>query len=256
MPIPKALMTVLLPLLFLSCEGRRGSLRIDARLKNIDQADLLILSTDGGLSDIDTLHLVKGRAQHDIALQGGPYTFIILYPNMAGIRFMASEGQTVKVRGDVLQTGREEITGCDSILPPDTLIQTLPLKVGRAMPKDSVLNASRRAGKPLLVAFWANWKSGSNIAQRNLRDAHTTYGDSIAMLLYSLDVDEKMYKAAWRDPQSPWKEHCDLRGFQSPLARKLKITKLPYFILVNAQGRIQGHGSNYDRDIKPQLSKK
>lgn len=255
MPKIKALIICLLSLSLLSCGGRKGSLRIDAKLKNIDQADLLILSTDGGLSDVDTLHLIKGRAMLDIALQGGPYTFTILYPNMASIRFMASEGQTVKVRGDVLQTGQEKITGCDSILPPDTLMQILPLKVGQAMPKDSILKANKKEGKPLLIAFWANWKSGSNIAQRNLKDASIAHGDSIAMLLYSLDIDEKLYKAAWRDPQSPWKEYCDFRGFQSPLARKFKLTKLPYFVLIDTKGRLQAHGSNYDTDIKPNIGK-
>ncbi len=244
---------LILPLLLFSCESRKGRICIDTQLQNINQADLLIYSPDGAFPDIDTLHLIKGRTEKEIALKGGPYTFIILYPNMASIQFMASEGQKVKIRGDVQMVGQERITGCDSVIRLDSMPQYPPLRIGQPMPKDSVLQAVYKKGKPLLVAFWANWKGGGSSVNYNLRQAKKLGGDSLTMLSYCLDVDYNTYNNAYRTPDTSYVEHCDFFGLQSPLFRRLKLNNIPYYILYDKQGNIKAHGSDYQRDISSKL---
>ncbi len=251
----KAFTLIILPLLLLSCESGKGRIRIDAHLQNINQADLLVYSPDGAFPDIDTLHLMKGKAEKDIALSGGPYTFIILYPNMATMQFMASEGQHVKIRGDVQMVGQEEITGCDSVIRADSVPQQTPLRVGQPMPKDSVLQAAKEKDIPMLVVFWANWRGGSSAANYNLKQAMLLQRDSLTALSYNLDVEPQVYKAAYRDPEAKYARHHDFRGLQNPLFRRLKLNNIPYYILYDGQGKVAAHGSNYQRDIEPKLKR-
>ncbi len=253
--LQKAFSFIILPLLLLSCGSGKGRIRIDAHLQNINQADLLIYSPDGAFQDIDTLHLMKGKAEKDIALQGGPYTFIILYPNMATLQFMASEGQKVKIRGDVQMIGQEEITGCDSIIRSDSIPQQPPISIGQPMPEDSVLQAAKEKDKPMLLAFWANWRGGSTSANNNLRQAMLQQRDSLTAISYSLDIEPQVYKATYHAPNTTYVRYCNFRGLQDPLFRKLKLNNIPYYILFDAQGNIAAHGANYQLDIVPNLKR-
>lgn len=245
----------ILPLLLLSCSDSKGRMRIDAVFKNIDQADLLLYSPDGAFPDIDTIHLNKGHANKTIEMKGGPYTFVVLYPNMQSFSFMASEGQSIKIRADVQQVGQENIMGCDSVLKNQFLQQKLQLSIGQVLPKDSVITHVRKTNKGLIIAFWANWRSESINAIRQLKKAIEEHPDSLVGLSYSLDVDYNLYNAAYREAQTSLVEHCDFKGFQSPLVRKLGINNIPYYLLIDSQGRLQAHGSNYEQDIAPKLKK-
>ncbi len=251
----KAFPLIILPLLLLSCGGGKGRIRIDAHLQNIDQANLLIYSPDGAFADMDTLHLLKGKAKKDISLKGGPYTFVILYPNMASMQFMASEGQRVKIRGDVQMVGQEEITGCDSVIRADSIPQQAPIRIGQPMPKDSVLQSVKEKDKSMLVVFWANWRGGSSTANYNLKQAMMRQRDSLTALSYSLDIEPQVYDNAYRDTTAKYVSHCDFRGLQNPLFRRLKLNNIPYYILYDAKGRVAAHGSNYQRDIEPKIKR-
>ena len=106
--------------------------------------------------------------------------------------------------------------------------------------------------KLLLIAFWADWKSGSKSAlfrARRLRRELKGKGKEIELISYSLDADERqLYRTEERD-SIDFPSYCDFRSLASPLVQKWGITMLPYYILVTPDGNIAASGSDWMQDI-------
>ena len=242
--------------LLASCGPQKGRLRISGTYENLPQADLLIYSPDGGLSTIDTLHVVKGKFRYETAVEASPepYTWVILYPNFSTLSFMAGEGSDVRIKGDALSLGKERVEGADSVITVKPKSTRSPLTIGKPLPKSTIVKRPR--GQWFLIGFWANWKHGSSNVNYHIRQALQQYPDSLHALTYSLDIDSRTY----RDYESiedtvRWKTYCDFRGWSSPLVSKYGIRNLPYMILVDSRGRVAAMGNDYNRDIKPSLEK-
>lgn len=108
-------------------------------------------------------------------------------------------------------------------------------------------------GKPLLIAFWATWKSGSQNAvyrARRLRREMKGRGKDIDLISYSLDIDEKRLSRIEERDSIDYPSYCDFRCLASPLVQQWGIRELPYFVLVAPDGRIAAMGSNWVRDIQ------
>ena len=108
-------------------------------------------------------------------------------------------------------------------------------------------------GKPLLIAFWATWKSGSQNAvyrARRLRREMKGRGKDINLISYSLDIDEKRLRRIEERDSIDYPSYCDFRCLASPLVQQWGIRELPYFVLVAPDGRIAAMGSNWVRDIQ------
>lgn len=108
-------------------------------------------------------------------------------------------------------------------------------------------------GQPLLIAFWATWKSGSqNAVYRSRRFRREMKGKKkeVNLVSYSLDVDERRLSRIERLDSIDYPSYCDFRSLSSPLAQQWGIRELPYFILVNAEGRIVALGTNWAKDIQ------
>lgn len=108
-------------------------------------------------------------------------------------------------------------------------------------------------GKPLLFAFWATWKSGSQNAvyrARRLRREMKGRGKDIDLISYSLDIDEKRLSRIEERDSIDYPSYCDFRCLASPLVQQWGIRELPYFVLVAPDGRIAAMGSNWVRDIQ------
>jgi len=243
----------LLALLLTSCDNGRGKLRLEGEFRNLDQAEFLVYSPDGAFPGLDTLRLAKGRFQHQITLQGGPFTFTIIYPNFHTLSFRASEGDKVQIAGDALALADVKVKGASPLgeqQPPKA-----PFKVGSRLPKVKVIEQSRRPGKHLLVAFWANWKGGTSIVNQNIRKALADSGDRLTALSYSLDVDPSMRQAGEALYNPNWDTYCDYLAWDSPAVRRLGINRLPYLILLNPKGIVIAAGSDYARDIQPSIPK-
>ncbi len=238
-----------------ACSSGKGRVRVDVKLDNIDQADILVYSPDGAFADIDTLHLRKGKTQKDFSVVGGPYTFTLIYPNMTTFSFVAREGKTVKLRGDVLQLDSIRAHGADSIIGRRKMPASRLVPVGKAVPKDSVIQANREPGKALLIAFWANWRGGSGAATYALRNAMTEYGDHLTALSYSLDTETVLYNIARANDNVSWAAYCDYMGWDSPSVVSLGLNNIPYFVLIDEKGKLLAHGKEYMRDISPVLRK-
>ncbi len=246
---------LILPLFAISCgSGGRGRLRIEGAFANINQADFLLVSPDGGLEDVDTLHLLKGEFSKDISLEGGPYQFIIVYPNYVTLTFFASEGQTVRIDGDALALADVKVKGADSVVT-EVKVQHVqkPLKVGERLPKVDSVEVARQDGRYMLIGFWANWRGGSSVVNTHIRRMLNEHPESLCALSYSLDLDNVMRRVHEARGNEHWTTFCDFLGWDSPAVREFGINNLPYYILIDPKARVVAFGSNFQMDIESSL---
>ncbi len=254
----------LLPLLLLSCGDGKGRLRLRGTFQNLDQADFLIFSPNGGLDDIDTLHLLRGKFKKELPVTGGPYTFTIVYPNFSTLSFVASEGDKVRIEGDALALGGVKVMGVDSVITEEDRQRELSrrkeheqvLRIGSTLPKVDEIEEYRHEGSYLLVGFWANWMGGSSVVNSHIRRALTEYGDQLAALSVSLDIDPQLRSVGENvDSTLRWKAYCDYQGWDSPPVHDLGLDNIPYLLLVDPRGTLLAMGSNFKNDIEPTLQK-
>lgn len=245
---------LLLPLLLLcSCRGGKGRIRIQGEYQNLTQTEFLLFSPDGGVPELDTLRLERGRFDEEIPVTGGPYTFTILYPNFSTLSFIASEGADIRILGDALALGSEQVEGADSVIRDTPKESPSPVRIGAPLPHTEVIDSLRRPGRPLLIGFWANWKGGTVVVNMHLGVAVTEGNGQLDALSYSLDVDPTMFRVGRSAYTGSWPYHCDFRGWNSPDVRRLGIHNIPYFILLDADGRVLAAGEGYEQDIAPAL---
>lgn len=90
----------LLLILFLSsCMGKRGHVQVSVQLKNLDQADLYVYTSDGNIPQVDTIHLMKGRGEYETPIKELT-TLHLVYPNFQELTIWAGSGDVIKVKGD------------------------------------------------------------------------------------------------------------------------------------------------------------
>ena len=105
-----AIWGVLLLFVITGCGVPHGQLRIRGEYTNLDQADFLIYSMDGGLDRVDTLHIRQGEFEFLTDLRRTA-TYHILYPNNDELMVWASTGDDVRIEGDALNLSKVEVTG-------------------------------------------------------------------------------------------------------------------------------------------------
>lgn len=102
---------LLLPLLA-AC-GQSDELRLTGEIEGINEDDALLLSTDGGLDRIDTLHICQGEFDYRTPLAADA-TFRIVYSNQSTLLLWAHPGDHITLRGqaenlrDIKVEGNEE----------------------------------------------------------------------------------------------------------------------------------------------------
>lgn len=133
------------------------------------------------------------------------------------------------------------------------------LQKGRKIPSFTLRMRSGRSigslglrGRNVLIAFWANWKGGSGIVNHHIRKARRISTKPLECISYSLDVDQGALDYVERMDSITWHSYCDQKGFQSPLVTQLGIRTLPYYILIDGEGRIVQSSSEW-QDIEPSL---
>ena len=238
--------------LFVACGPQKGRLRIRGKFENLPQADLLLYSPDGGLENIDTLHIMKGQFEYQTRINGGPYTYVIVYPNFSTLGFQAHSGSDIRIKGDALSLSQVHVEGADSILTQEVKSDKKPLSIGKKLPKSKLIH--HKNGTYLLIAFWANWRIGGNNINHNIRQALDAHPDSLYAFTYCLDINPENNKIAESiEDTTRWHTYCDYTGWNSALLTKYGIRNIPYFILAGPKGTILAMGSDYNRDIKPAL---
>ena len=244
--------------LFFSCGPQKGRIRIRGTFENLPQADLLIYSPDGGLSSVDTLHILKGQFDYSSPVKESPepYTYVIVYPNYTTLTFFAHSGTDIRIKGDALSLNQVAVEGADSVVRDTAKAARNPLAVGRRLPKSKLIgkHIKRKPHQWFLIGFWAEWKSGSSIVTYNTSQALREHPDSLCAFTYSLDISPKAGKIRETIDSTRWKTYCDYTGWSGSLVTQYGIRNLPLMILVNPGDTIVALGSDYYKDIKPHLA--
>lgn len=94
-----------------SCGVPNGQVRISGEYKGQQQADFLIISTDGGLDRIDTLHIVREQFDYQTDLTKDA-TFNIIYPgNALSLTLWAHSGEHIRIEGSKDDLWHVEVKG-------------------------------------------------------------------------------------------------------------------------------------------------
>ena len=109
-PFVGASLAVVLSFVMFSCGTPQGKLCIEGEYKGINQADFLILSTDGGMDHVDTLHLRNGEFEYlcDLSYDA---TFSIVYPNNTNLIIWAHSGDDISIDGDAQELWKVKVKG-------------------------------------------------------------------------------------------------------------------------------------------------
>ncbi|MCF0199000.1 MAG: DUF4369 domain-containing protein [Bacteroidaceae bacterium] len=251
----KTILYVCFPLLLLSCSGDKGKLRLSGKYSGLDQADFLVYSPDGAFVDIDTLHLNKGKFDKTLDVTEGQHTFTIIYPNFQTLSFLATDRKHIEITGDAQALTQVKVEGCDSLLPSRTRPPKQFLKVGKFLPKTPLtpLIKAHRQKKWVLIGLWANWKGSASSVTFPMRNNLEANPDSLAGILCSMDVEPEMRKMGEGQAEQPWESYCDYLGVQSPVMLQLGIWEIPYFLLIDRNGHLAAHGSDFQKNIEPKL---
>lgn len=109
--------------------------------------------------------------------------------------------------------------------------------------------------KPVLLVFWATWRSGSNVNFRIRRLLRKQGKNAIQPICVSLDYDPSLYQMFLRQDSVDWITRCYRKSWETPIVQQLSIRTIPYFILADKHHRIQALGTNWERDIQPELDR-
>lgn len=103
------------------------------------------------------------------------------------------------------------------------------VKLSEYMPKD----------KYVMLEFWASWCGPCRGEIPHLRHVYQNYKDK-GFEIVSISIDEK--KADWdkamKEENMVWKQLCDPKGFNGPVAQEYNITGVPTCIILDKEGRI------------------
>ena len=137
----------------------------------------------------------------------------------------------------------------DIILPPDSAGgDTL-----RLLSTDS-------AARPLLLQFWATWKGESRTAAHYVREAirkseKLPKARRLQPVSISLDFDAKQYAYSVRADSIDYDRRCYPQIWDAPICELLAIQTIPYYILADSARKVVALGSDWKKDIQPELDK-
>lgn len=99
-------------LLLASCGGDDGRFKLEGRLRNINQGEFWVYSTDGGIAGFDTIAVRNGRFSYETELRG-PSTLVVVFPNYSEQPVFAEPGEKVHIKGDATHLKEMIIEGTD-----------------------------------------------------------------------------------------------------------------------------------------------
>ena len=84
--------------------------RIKGEIDNLQQADFLVYSLDGGLQSIDTIHVIEGKLDWSTPLNEEA-TFFVVFPNLSEQVVFARPGEVARMEGDANELRAIQVTG-------------------------------------------------------------------------------------------------------------------------------------------------
>jgi len=106
------LIGLVLTSLLIGCGPDSKVFHLQGRLRNINIADFMIYSPDGGIVGVDTIKVRDGRFSYDKELRNEA-TFVIIFPNYSEQVVFAEPGEKVEIKGDATHLKEMIIKGTD-----------------------------------------------------------------------------------------------------------------------------------------------
>ena len=96
-------------------------------------------------------------------------------------------------------------------------------------------------GRTVLLDFWATWCAPCLAEIPTLREARRRHGDRLVLVGISVDVQERASFIAWlRRQDIDWPQIFDGRGWTGPVVHPFALERVPFNVLVAADGRVIG----------------
>ena len=202
--------------LLTSCGVESDKFRLTGRLRNMNQGEFWIYSTDGGIDGIDTILVRDGRFTYETPLRR-PATFVIVFPNYSEQPVFAEPGEEVDIKGNASHMKELLIRGTDE----NNQMTDLRLELNNLMPPEVPKavatfikeNPESRVGIYLLQRYFLN-------------DPQTDYQQAsqlVALMLKEQPNDGLLIK---------WKK--ELEGLKNAQIN----SRLPAFSATDIKGRI------------------
>lgn len=111
-------------------------------------------------------------------------------------------------------------------------------------PDGDPISLSSLKGKVVLIDFWASWCGPCRKENPNLVKLYQKYkSKGFTILSVSLDNDEAAWKNAIETDGLIWPNHVsDLKGWESPMTQVYGFNSIPYTVVINKEGKINGIG--------------
>lgn len=109
-----------------------------------------------------------------------------------------------------------------------------------------------------LIAFWSTWMSDGYEVGWKLRQLNDEYKDEgkLRIAAISLDIERFRWEESIRpDSTSTIEHYCDGLGLESPVAKKLGVSTIPFYILTDRDKKVIS-SSNDIEQLKTELSKR
>ena len=107
-------------------------------------------------------------------------------------------------------------------------------------------------GKFVLINFWASWSKLCRAANPQLVKLYHKYREKgFEIVGISLDKDKTEWIRAIKADSLTWPQMSDLMFWQSKAARLYSVNSIPYYILLDKDGKILHKGLQHDETGKP-----
>ncbi|HLJ56177.1 MAG TPA: TlpA disulfide reductase family protein [Chthonomonadaceae bacterium] len=96
-------------------------------------------------------------------------------------------------------------------------------------------------GKVVLLDYWATWCQPCRMEMARLKDIYAEcHPRGLEVIGISLDRAELQGRMldCLKEKGIPWRQICDTKGFESPLATPYQIGAIPFTLLIGRDGRI------------------
>ncbi len=122
---------LLLVMMVASCGSDSGKFTLQGRLRNMNQGEFWVYSTDGGIIGFDTIPVRSGRFSYDVELRH-PSTLVIVFPNYSEQPVFAEAGEEVSMKGDASHLKEIVIEGTDD----NEMMTELRMQLNETAPPD------------------------------------------------------------------------------------------------------------------------
>ena len=124
--------------------------------------------------------------------------------------------------------------------------------------KDASDTLRLKAKQPVLLLFWATWKRDSydcfNSVHRMMKWMNQE-AVQLRPIAISLDTDSQQYRNICRYDSVNWDSRCYCLSWGTPIVEQFGIRDIPFYVLTDEKLVITALGTDWKRDIEPQLKK-